>query len=88
MSKIEISIHESIDKLSKESRIRLINEIKKNLSLNSSGLFMSNSSRLDSDSALQVENFLSENLMGESFLIRVWVSILKFFQKDISKKEI
>ncbi|AYE36556.1 hypothetical protein DB313_03695 [Borrelia turcica IST7] len=88
MNKIEINIRDSIAKLSKESRVRLINEIKKNLSLNSSGLFMNNSSRLDSDSALQVENFLSENLKGESFLVRIWISILKFFQKDISKKDI
>ncbi|QMU99456.1 hypothetical protein F0310_03495 [Borrelia sp. A-FGy1] len=88
MEKINVNIRDSIAKLSKGSRVKLINEIKKNLNLNSSRLFMNNSNNLDPDSALQVENFLSENLKGESFLVRIWIYILKFFQKDVSKKDI
>ncbi|UER67853.1 DUF5312 domain-containing protein [Borrelia sp. BU AG58] len=88
MSKIEIDIHDSIDKLSKETRMRLIKEIKKNLSLNSSGLFINNFDRLDSDSVSRAESFLSDHLVGEPFLIRIWIYVLHFFQREVSREEI
>ncbi|WP_445436133.1 hypothetical protein [Candidatus Borreliella tachyglossi] len=88
MNKNDISIYASIDRLPKDSRDRLIREIKKNLSLNSSGLFTNNSNRLDSDSAAQVEDYLSEHFMGESFLVRVWICILNFFQRERRKEDI
>ncbi|UGQ17480.1 DUF5312 domain-containing protein [Borrelia sp. RT1S] len=88
MSKIEISIHDSIEKLSKETKMRLIKEIKKNLSLNSSGLSVDEADRLDSESESQIENFLSDHLVKESLLVRAWVYILTFFQRDISRGDI
>ncbi|WKC58243.1 hypothetical protein [Borrelia sp. P9F1] len=88
MSKTETSIHDSIEKLSKETKTRLIKEIKKNLSLNSSGLSVDDSDRLDSDSVSQIENFLSDHLVKESILVRVWIYILNFFQRDIARGDI
>ncbi|AHH09219.1 Hypothetical protein BPA_0123401 [Borrelia parkeri SLO] len=88
MNKSNVSIYDSIDKLSKDSRAKLIREIKKNLSLNSSVLSENNSNYLYSNFAMQIDDFLSKNFMEESFWVRIWVYILKFFQKDKTKEDI
>ncbi|WKD01026.1 hypothetical protein QIA01_03550 [Borreliella americana] len=81
------SVYNSIGQLSKETKNRLMNDIRKNLGLNSSDFVLPNSSNepyVDS----QLEKFLSGRLMEESFLIRMWLTILNFFQKDKSKEDI
>ncbi|MBB6207648.1 hypothetical protein [Borreliella lanei] len=81
------SVYNSIGQLSKETKNRLMNDIKKSLGLNSSDFVLPNSSNepyVDS----QLEKFLSGRLMEESFLIRMWLTILNFFQKDKSKEDI
>ncbi|UPA18165.1 DUF5312 domain-containing protein [Borrelia puertoricensis] len=88
MNKSNVSIYDSIDKLSKDSRAKLIREIKKNLSLNSSVLSENNSNYLYSDVAMRIDDFLSEKFMEESFWVKIWVYILKFFQKDKTKEDI
>lgn len=89
MSKSNISIYDSIDKLSKDSRIKLLREIKKNLSLNSSVLSTINSTNyLDSDSAIQIDDFLSKKFMEESFLLKMWIYVLSFFQRNKTKEDI
>ncbi|BCR19648.1 hypothetical protein BmHoA_00725 [Borrelia miyamotoi] len=89
MSKSNISIYDSIDKLSKDSRIKLLREIKKNLSLNSSVLSTVNSTNyLDSDSAIQIDDFLSKKFMEESFLLKIWIYVLSFLQRDKTKEDI
>ncbi|WP_024654959.1 hypothetical protein [Borrelia hispanica] len=88
MDKSNVSVYDSIDKLSKDSRAKLIREIKKNLSLNSSVLSLNSSNYLDSDSAVQVDDFLSKKFMEESFWIRIWIYILSFFQRDRTKEDV
>ncbi len=81
------SVYNSIGQLSKETKNRLMNDIRKSLGLNSSDFVLPNSSNepyVDS----QLEKFLSGRLMEESFLIRMWLTILNFFQKDKSKEDI
>ncbi|AHH10899.1 hypothetical protein bcCo53_000708 [Borrelia coriaceae] len=88
MNKSSVSIYDSIEKLSKDARAKLIREIKKNLSLNSSVLSVNNSNYLDSDSDIQIDDFLSKKFMEESFWIKIWVYILSFFQRDKTKEDI
>ncbi|WP_024653343.1 hypothetical protein [Borrelia persica] len=88
MGKSSVSVYDSIDKLSKDSRTKLIREIKKNLSLNSSILSSNNSNYLDSESDVQVDDFLSNKFMEESFWIRIWIYLLSFFQRDRTKEDI
>lgn len=87
MSSNNNSVYNAIGQLSKETKNRLMNDIKKSLGLNSSDFVLPNSSNepyVDS----QLEKFLLGRLMEESFLIRMWLTILNFFQKDKSKEDI
>ncbi|QFI14802.1 hypothetical protein QIA37_04130 [Borrelia sp. CA_690] len=87
MSSNDNTVYNAIGQLSKETKNRLMNDIKKSLGLNSSEFVLPNCSNepyVDS----QLEKFLSGRLMEESFLIRVWLTILNFFQKDKSKEDI
>ncbi len=81
------SVYNAIGQLSKETKNRLMNDIRKSLGLNSSEFVLPNCSNepyVDS----QLEKFLSGRLMEESFLMRMWLTILNFFQKDKSKEDI
>ncbi|AHH14203.1 Hypothetical protein BHW_0044800 [Borrelia hermsii MTW] len=88
MNKSNVSIYDSIGELSKDSRAKLIREIKKNLSLNSSVLSENNSNYLNSDSTVQIDDFLSKEFMEESLWIKIWIYILSFFQRDKTKEDI
>ncbi|WP_221037597.1 DUF5312 domain-containing protein [Borrelia sp. HM] len=89
MNKINVNIYDSIDKLSKDLKVKLLREIKKSLSLNSSVLSTNNSTNyLDAYSSVQIDDFLSKKFMEESFFLKIWIYILNLFQRSKSKEDI
>lgn len=81
------SVYNAIGQLSRETKNRLMNDIRKSLGLNSSEFVLPNCSN-EPDVDSQLEKFLSGRLMEESFLMRMWLTILNFFQKDKSREDI
>ncbi|AJA90493.1 hypothetical protein OY14_03535 [Borreliella chilensis] len=81
------SVYNAIGQLSKETKNRLMNDIRKSLGLNSSEFVLPNCNN-EPYSDSQLEKFLSGRLMEESFFMKIWLTILNFFQKDKSKEDI